>query len=186
MFKQFTTKQLVFIALLGALLFIFDMVVVSGIEAATGVPGIGVLIDTLFVVAIATIGGLVIKKFWVFTAIALIYSILTVPTNIGGPPGIYKIMIGLCLGLIADLIVLLFQYRRIGYYFSLTIANILTFPLILLSLTWLGLPGSEELKRFLWLFIGLTAIESVIGTWLGALLYDKNISKLQIIHQIKG
>ena len=158
MLKRFTTKQLVLLALIAAFIFVFDMAFVSGIEAVVGVPGVGVLVDTIFVLAIATIGGLIVRKPGTFTIIILIYSTLCIPTNIIGPPGAYKLLIGLFLGLFADIVLALFHYRRLGYLISLPIANVLVFPLLLYMMIVLALPGAQELQNTIWMFIGITAI----------------------------
>lgn len=182
--KQFSTKQIIFIALMAALLFALDLALVSGIDAAVGIPGTGVLVDSLLFVSIATIIGLTVRKFGTYTWLAFIYSVLTVPTNLLGPPGIYKLILGLILGLIADIVVIIFKYKKIGYILSLTIANTLLIPFMLFALKFLKLPGADELAKLLWFFIGIVVIESIIGAWIGIKLYDNKISKIKVVKQI--
>jgi hypothetical protein len=184
MLKGFKTKELIFIAILGAIVFAFDILFITSIEALVGIPGIGVLVDTIFVVGIATIGGLVVKKFGLFTGWSIVYSALAIPTNIIGPPGIYKLLIGLILGFVADLIVFAFKYKKVGYYLSLAIANTLCMPFILFLLLKLGLPGADQLAKAIWIFIPVAFIESLIGAWLGIRLYEKKLSKTKIVRQI--
>ena len=59
MFKSFTTKELVFIALMGAALFVINLILAAGIIAITGIPlssafvtGITVAIFVLLMVKI--------------------------------------------------------------------------------------------------------------------------------------
>lgn len=186
MLKKFTTNEIVFISILGALVFAIDLIFVVGLEAAIGIPGVGVLIDTLVIVGIATAGGMIVKKFGVYTIWSLIYSVLATPTNIIGPPGAYKIIIGLLLGLFADLILLLFRYKKKGYYFALPIANVLVIPVLLFALITLGLPGVEELKSAIWIFIPVILIEGLIGAWLGIWFYEKKLKNKKIVQQISG
>ena len=184
MLHKFSTKQIIFIALMAALLFALDLALVSGIDAAVGIPGTGVLVDSLLFVCIATIIGLTVKKFGTYTYLAFIYSLLTVPTNLLGPPGIYKLVLGLILGLIADIVVVSFKYNKIGYLLSLAIANTLLIPFMLFALRFLELPGADELAKFVWFFIALVVVESIIGAWIGIRLYDKKISKMNVVRQI--
>lgn len=177
MLKSFTTKELVFIALLGAFVFVLDFALVVGLEAVMGIPGVGLLIDTIILVAIAIVGAKIVPKFGVFTIWALIYAALAIPTNIIGPPGLYKLVIGLTLGLLADLILFLFRYKKSGYYLCLTISNVLTIPLLYFFLVRLGLPGADELKSAVVYFIPIIIIEGLVGTLLGLKLYDKIKSK---------
>jgi len=183
MLKSFSTKQLIFIALMGAILFVMDLAV-SGISVAIGIPGAGGLLNTIFFVALATIGGRVIKKFGAFTMMALIYAILAVPNTTFGPPGLYKIPLALFIGLLADCIAAGFNYSNKSCYFSLPIANVLSIPLGLFAMSYLGLPGAEELAKYLWLFMGLYLVESEIGAWIGIVIYNKKLNKVRIINQI--
>ncbi len=182
---NFTVRQLVFMALLGAITFVFDLAIVSGIDASTGIPGAGFMVDTIFVVALMTIGGLVIKRFGVFSSIALIYGVLAVPTTVFGPPGVYKIVLSLVLGLVADAVVYFFKYKRIGFYSAMAIGNVFGLPLFLLALRWLGLPGSAELASAFWVIFAITVVESLIGAWLGLWLFERRIKNLAVIKQIQ-
>ncbi|MDO8661487.1 MAG: hypothetical protein Q7K43_06360 [Candidatus Woesearchaeota archaeon] len=182
----FTVRQLVFMALLGAITFVFDLAFVSGIDASTGIPGAGFMVDTIFVVALMTIGGLVIKRFGVFSSIALIYGVLAVPTTVFGPPGAYKIVLSLVLGLVADAVVYFFKYKRIGFYSAMAIGNVFGLPLFLLALRWLGLPGSSALASAFWVILAVTVVESLIGAWLGLWLFEKRIKNLAVIRQLQS
>ena len=185
MFKKFTTKELVLIAIIAAFVFAFDIVVVSLIDIVTGVPGAGFLVDTLIVVAIAVAGGLAIKKFGTFTSIILIYSVLSIPTNILGPPGVYKVFIGVVLGLIIDLVILAFSYKKIGYMLSFAIGNTIVIPVLYYALIYLGLPGAAELKSAMAFFIVVLVVESVIASWIGIKIYEKKLKNARFIKQIR-
>lgn len=185
MLKKFTTKELIFIALLGALVFVLDFILVVGLEAVIGIPGVGLLIDTIILIAIAVVGAKIVPKFGVFTIWALIYSVLAIPTNIIGPPGIYKIVIGLVLGLLGDVILFLFRYKNLGYYLSLTIANVLTIPFLYFFLIKLGLPGASELKSAVVYFIPIVVVEGLLGAWIGIKLYNK-IKTKRFVKQLQS
>lgn len=185
MLKKFSVRELVFIAMIGALLFILDLSISTGIDAITGIPASGTLITTLFFVALATIGGLTIRKFGTYIGMGLIYAILATPNTVFGPPGVYKILLGLIVGIVADMIVFSSNYRKIGYYLGLTAGIIVSLPILLYFMNLLGLPGAKELSSVLWFIIGLSAVESLIGTWIGMNLYEKKISKMRIIKQIQ-
>ncbi len=183
--KHFSTKQIIFLAIIGALLFVMDFFV-SGISTIVGVPFVGGLINTLFFVGLATIGGLIVRRFGAYTLMAFIYGVLAIPNNTFGPPGVYKIIIVLFLGLVADIIIFAFGYRVIGYYFSLTIANVLGIPVGLFTFRYLNFPGADELAKIIWLLMIIYAVESIIGAWVGIKLYEKKISKMNVVRQISG
>jgi hypothetical protein len=184
MFKKFSTKELVFLALIGAIVFAFDLIIVSGIDAMIGVAGSGMMIDTIFVIAITIIGGLVVRKFGAYTLLSFIYTLLAVPTNIVGPPGLYKVAIGIIMGLFADIIILLFKYKPVGCYLCLPLANALAFPVLLYTMIAMNLPGTDALMKYVWVFLGISFVEGLIGAWLGMKLYER-IKNRQIIKQIE-
>lgn len=184
MLKTFSISQLVFLALVGALMFVFDMLIISGIDTATGIPGAGFVVDTVFIVALAVIAGLAVPKFGTFVIIATIYAVLAIPTPLSGPPGVYKVGIGFILGLLADVVVWLFNYRRVGYYFSLAVANALVFPVLLFALELLELPGVGELRSAFWVLLVIIVIESFVGSWLGILLFDRKVKKMKVMRRI--
>ncbi|MDO8661486.1 MAG: hypothetical protein Q7K43_06355, partial [Candidatus Woesearchaeota archaeon] len=111
---NFSVRELVVLAIFGAGLFVLDLLV-SGITAVIGVPGTGGLVNTVFFVAFATIGGKIVKRFCTYTLMTLVYGVLASPTSVFGHPGVYKIFIVVFIGLIADIIILLCKYRPVGY-----------------------------------------------------------------------
>lgn len=185
MLQRFSTKQLIFLALIGAILFIMDLVISTVIDAVTGMQGAGYLVIGIFFIMIAVIGGLIIPKFGVFALMALIYALLAIPTNVFGPPGILKVPIAFIVGLIIDLIIYSFKYKKSGYYLGAIIGNVLSLILFVWTFLLLGLPGIESLMPYLWSFSILYGIEAVIGTWLGYIIFNKKLKNLKIIKQIE-
>ena len=183
MFKHFTTKQLIFIALIGAVLFLMDLTISTVIDVATGIIGAGYIVIIIFFTLIATVGALIIPKFLVFTIMAFIYAALAIPTQVFGPPGFSKVIIAIVIGLTMDIIVKTFKYKKISYYLALIIGNIASLLLYVLAAIFLGFPGTENLLPYLWLFTVLYGIESIVGVWIGFKLYNKLKNK-RILQQI--
>lgn len=173
MLKGFSTKQLTFIALVAAAFFVFDLVFVAGVEALSGIPGSGAMIDSIFFVAVATVVMIALRRFGTLTLLAGIYGVLVIPTTIMGPPGVYKIPMAILLGLIADIILHLSKYKTYGYYLALTSANVLLIPVLYYVLIALGLPGADELGAAMLPIAGIMIVESLFGVWLGLKLHSK-------------
>lgn len=185
--KKFTTKELVFLAILTATLFVFDVTIVMGIKLATGgIEGAGLVVDTILLLAAATIAGRVVPKFGTFTIVATLYTILLIPLPLVGPPGVYKVGLGLALGIMADVLLWLFRYCKIGYYVSLPAANILSLPLLLWMLIVLGLPGVDEMRSLILVFAAIVAIESLFGVWAGMWIYEKKLRKSPLLSHMGG
>ena len=184
--KRFTTKELVFIALMGALMFTIAFSLGAGLIAATGTPLVGGLIVNLFVAFILVLTGLTVRKFGTFTLILLIHTVLSTPTINFGPPGVYKIIIGVSLGLLVDIILLASKYKKWAYYFSAVFAFILVGPYLLWFLILLGLPGVETLSKVIYIIVAVYAVEALIGTWLAIKVYDKKLKDTRIFRQIRS
>jgi len=185
MLKGFKTKELIFLTLMGVLMFLIDFSISSGIDAASGISGIGYIVSGFIFVGLGVFAALVVRRFFSITILGLIYGVLAIPTPIFGPPGFYKIIIGLSVGIIADLIVFLFRYKKLGYYLSFTIGNLLTLPIWIFVLISFGLPGVDAVIKIIWLVIGVYFIQGLFGAWIGFKLYNK-IKNKKIIKQISG
>ena len=84
----FKTKELIFIALMAALLFVLNFTIGAGIIAATGIPASSALIDGITNLAVVTFVALVLRKFGAIALLYLVYAIIALPTHMaGGPPG---------------------------------------------------------------------------------------------------
>lgn len=173
MFKSFKTKELIFIALSGAIIFAVAFLIGAGLIAATGTPLVGGLINTLFLAALLVICLLTLRKFGTATLIMFVLSVLAIPTATFGPPGIYKIAVALFLGLFADTLLYLGKYKKGTYYLTIILGFIIL-PLVqLFFMVLLNLPGVDKVKELILILIGVYAIEALIGTWLGFLMYKK-------------
>jgi hypothetical protein len=124
MLKGFSTKQLIFLALIGTLAFLVDVIVTYSFFFATGITGIGYIVTTFLFVVVLVIGSLTIKRFGAFTIMALVYSLLMFP--IQGPR---KIIVALIIGLVVDSILYISKYKRLGYYIAGIIGTIVTISL---------------------------------------------------------
>ncbi len=182
---NFSVRELIVLAIFGAGLFVLDLLV-SGITTVIGVPGTGGLVNAIFFVGLATIGGKIVKRFGTYTLMTLVYGVLASPTSVFGPPGVYKIFIVVFIGLIADIIILLCKYRPVGYYLGLAISNVLSIPIGLYTLIFLGLPGADALQKALFILMPIYFLESLIGAWLGLWLYEKRIKNLAVVRQLSS
>ena len=184
MFKKFPTKQLVFIALMAASLFVLNLITAAGVVAATGIP-----LSSAFVTAI-TIGLWVlllvkiVPKFGTLTLFFLIYSILELPTALGGAPGFWpKIPINAISGLLGDIFLYYMNYRNwsifTGFYVLAT-TNIAAFIFFLWAL---GLPGVEKTIAIAHILVLAYWVLGTIGILIGLGVY-KRIKNLRVLQQV--
>lgn len=186
MLKTFSTKQLIFAALMGALMFVLSFVLGSGLNVATGNPAASGLVSTLIQSLLLTIAVIITKRFGIGTMMYLIYGILAIPTNmLGGLPGPLKVALAICIGLIFDSVVYFCRYKKWGWYLGFVIMYIFLVPANLYIYSVLGLPNAEILFKYAPYLFTIFLIESFIGVWLGFKVHNK-IKNKSIIKQISS
>lgn len=186
MLKRFSARELVLIAITSAFLFVISISIGSGIVAVTGTPMAGGLITVFIMVYIFVLTALIIRKFGIVTLVTLIYTLLSIPTINMGPPGFYKVLIGLANGLIMDIILYTGRYKKFAYYLAMVAGMILSIPLMLFAMKLLGLPGYEKLLSMLFIAMLVYAIEAAIGVWLGILTYEKKLKKSKLVKSLRA
>lgn len=184
MFNKFTIRELVFISLMSALIFVFNLIFGGAIVAATGIPLSSAFVSAiLFGIAVIFVTKIV-PKFGTWTILLLIYSILEMPTSLGGAPGFWpKIPINLITGILADIVLYLIRYRTVGSFFAfyvLATANIVTFAFFL----WLlNFPGVDKLISLMPIMIPVYWAVGTVGIILGLFIWNRMKDK-RIIKQI--
>ena len=183
MLKGFKTKELVILAIMGAVIFLIGITLGAVIVSATGVPMAGGLITGFVMAFFFAITTITIKKFGSGLILALLVTLLSAPTANMGPPGAYKIIVGLFIGLVIDLILLAGRNSKISYYISIPIAYAFSLPINLIFMKYLGLQGFEKLFNFLIPGMIIYFINALLGVWLAFKVYNK-IKNKKIIKQI--
>lgn len=170
---------------MGAVLFLQDISISIPIYAATGIPGAGYAIIGITFVLVAIVGALVVPRFGSFTIMAFIYSVIAIPTPVYGPPGLFKVLMSVMVGLIGDLLICVFRFKRPGYYLAGAVCNMVSVLLYVQMAFLLGLPEAGDYANTLWTLVVIYGVEGLIGTWLGHIVFDK-IKKRRIVQQISG
>jgi hypothetical protein len=184
MFKGFTTKELVFIAFMAAALFVVNFITGAGLNAITGVPLSNMFINSLFLALWIFLMVKILPKFGTLTLMLLIYSILAIPTSIGGAPGfLLKVPIITFAGFLGDIFLYFTKYRSWSIFFAyyiLTTATLLTFAFALFKL---GIPAANKILPIVhWLILAICVVGTV-GLVIGIFIYNR-IKDKRIIRQL--
>ncbi len=186
MFKKFTTKDLIFAALMGALMFVLSFVLGSGLNVAIGNPAASGLVSTFIQAIIMTIVILIVRKFGVVTIMWLIYGILAIPTNmLGNLPGPLKIVLALGIGIPFDAVVKIGKYKKWTLFLGFVIVYLILVPSMLYMYISLGLPQADLLLKTAPFLFVIFLVESFIGIFIGFLIYKK-IQNKTFVRQIQN
>ena len=185
MLKSLTTKNLVFAALMGTLMFVLSFLLGSGLNIALGNPAASGLISTFVQAVLMIVAILISRRFGIVTIMWLIYGVLAIPTNmLGNLPGVLKICLALGIGIIFDLVVYLGKYRKGSLYLGFVFMYLALVPSTLWIYIKLGLPSADVLLKYAPYLFTIFLVESFIGIWVGTIIYNK-IKNKKILQQLQ-
>jgi hypothetical protein len=170
----------------GAISFVIMWSLGSILLIATGLPLVGGIASSIANAFVLIIGILLVGRVGAATLISLTLTTLAIPTVILGPPGVYKILLGLFMGVAFEALLAIFRYKRWIYVFGLAITFAASVPMEYVLFKILGFPAAEQLKSMIFLIMAVYFVNAMFGSWLGMRFYDKKISKLQIVQMWKG
>ena len=174
MFSKYSTKDFVFAALMGALMFILSFAFGSVLNVALGNPAASGFVSTFIQAIIMTIAVLMVRKFGIITLMWLIYGLLAIPTNmLGAMPAPFKIFLALGIGLIFDLVVRLGKYRKWSLFVGFIAMYAVLVPATLYIYITLGLPNADLLLKTAPILFAVFLIESFIGIFVGIKIYNR-------------
>ena len=183
LFNMETKKSIFTSATFGFISFLLAFALGSILTYSTGLPLIGGLLNGVITGMVLTIG-LISRKFkFNATIMWLVFSVFATLTTTLGPPGIYKIMIGLIAGLLWDFFyAFISKYKTWGLYLGglLGSASIM-FTLVFFLSFGFGKNSFETLEKYKEKFIiilVMNLIITIIGIILGNIVYRKRLCNL--------
>jgi ABC-type thiamin/hydroxymethylpyrimidine transport system permease subunit len=182
---KWTKKRLFVSVIFASATFAVSFVLGNAITLAMG-PGTSglftIIVTTILVVVCARIVGL----FGVFTVVVVLFSILAIPTNMFGPPGPQKIVIGFMTGLTYDIVSAIGRNWKYSMPSAAAIATMVSIGLIAWLLVLLNHPRKDYLLAILYWLVPVYGVLGFLGGMLGDAIYNKSLSKLSVVKQFKG
>lgn len=153
---------------------------------ATGIPATGGIANILAAVLVLVVGAHMVPRFgFGILTMGLMFT-LAIPTLIGGPPGVFKIMNGVLIGLVFDIIVTLGARRTWAYVVGGSLAAVTSITSIYAAMVLLSLPGVQKLQPLLLPLSLLQAVTGAVGAWLGCMIYQRRLRNLRFVRQLLG
>lgn len=183
--NRWTLKKLYLIVVFAVATFAASFVLGNAITLAFG-PGTSgvmtILVTTILVVICANI----VDKIGTFTLLVTLFTLLAIPTNMFGPPGPQKVVIGLITGLVYDLMWLLTGKKKYSLPIAAALSTAVSILLIFGLMFYIGHPKADFMKNILKYLIPVYALLGFIGGEIGNRIYNKTLSNLSIIKQFKS
>ncbi len=167
----------------GVIAFVIAVGLGSILTMTTGIPLIGGLLNGVFTGIVLTVGLKSRKFLFGATTMWITFSLLASITTTLGPPGIYKVAIGLLAGLLWDCFYSwLSKYKNWGLIVGglLGSASIM-FSLVIFLRLGFGKDAVQALEKYesqFLLILMMNLVITLIGIIIGMRLYDKRLKKL--------
>ncbi|HWM92709.1 MAG TPA: hypothetical protein VN493_18235 [Thermoanaerobaculia bacterium] len=181
---KFTARELMYLGAIAAGTLAIGVALGTGLTAATGIPMVGGLLNGLITAAILSIGAKGVPKFGTGIILWFVMSTLAVPTLTMGPPGLYKIAVGLISGLVWDLCFLIFGRKTWGYLLSGSVMMLTVMFGVVGASVLLGLPAKDQLLKALAFILPLNFILGLIGTYLGLKIFDRRVVRIGYVRRM--
>lgn len=182
--NKWQVKHYILSGIFAALTFATAFALGAGVIIATGIPATGGFVNIFAAVFVVMIGLKIVPKFGFGILTMCIMFTLAIPTVIGGPPGLYKIVIGLLIGLTFDTVIYLGKKTSFSYILAGSLGAVVSIVSVFLSLLLLQLPGVEQLQPLMKFLVPLQAITGALGAWTGTLVFQKRLSKISAIRRL--
>lgn len=158
----------------GAIAFVLAFGLGSVINAATGIPLTGGITNGVIVGAVVTLALIrAEKQFGAATLLWTVFTLLAVGTATFGPPGWYKIIVGLLSGLIWDICLWILANRKWKYEIAAGFGAVAITVLVFAGVSIIGLPAAETLRKALVFLIPMNFVISFLGAWFGEWLHRR-------------
>lgn len=183
---RFTQRELMYLGAIGAGTLAIGAALGTGLTMATGIPMIGGLLNGLITAAILSIGAKGVPKFGAGVILWFVMSTLAVPTLTMGPPGLYKIPIGLLSGLIWDCCFLIFGRKTRGYLLSGAFMMLAVMFGVVGASILLGLPAKDQLLKALAFIVPINFVLGMIGTYLGVKIFEQRVARIGYVRKMQA
>ena len=152
---------------------------------ATGIPATGGMANIFPVVFLAVLGYRICPRPFFGTLTMAIVFLLAIPTVIGGPLGPLKLVNGLIIGLVWDLIVNAGGRRNGAIIAASGVAATVSLLCVYAGLLILRLPAVEKLRPLVLPLAVVQAVLGVVAAYLALRLYDARVSRWPAVQRFQ-
>lgn len=149
-------------------------------------PGTSGFVSIFFTTVMVVVAARITEARGVFTIVVTVFTILAIPTNLFGPPGPHKIIIGFFTGLTYDVVWELMKRKRWSLPVAAFVSTALSLVLVFFLMKYLNHPKLETLQKIILYAIPIYGIMGFFSAWIGNnTIYDKFLQNNGFIKFIK-
>lgn len=178
-------RSLVFSGGFGVACFVLSFTIGQVMLMATGIPATGGLVAIIPVAFIATVGTRLVNRIGFLTIMWIIATGIAIPTMTYGPPGIYKLIMGIGTGVIWEFFILLFRRNRLGFIIGSGLGMSAAAVILFFCMLALGLPAADKLQQIVLPVTIAYFLLGASGGFLGILFFNKKLAHLAVVRTIQ-
>ncbi len=182
--NKWRVKHFIISGIVAALTFALAFALGAGIIFATGIPATGGILNIFAAVVVVMIGMKIVPKFGFATLTMAIMFTIAIPTVIGGPPGVYKVVDGILIGLTLDIITAIGKRSKLSHIIAGSIGAMVSILSLYFALVILNLPGVTKLAPLLKFLVPLQGITGALGSWVGLSIFEKRLKNISAIQRL--
>lgn len=182
-FRDWNLKKLFLAGVFSAATFAASFVLGNAVTTALG-PGTSGIATIIITTILVIIGARIIDTPGALTIMVTIFTVFAIPTNMFGPPGPHKILIGLATGAVYDFFWVIMRGTKYSLPTAAAISTAVSIVLILYLMVYLNHPRADALKNLIYYIVPLYGFLGFLGAILGNWIYDKSLSRLSMIRDL--
>lgn len=186
-FSGWTLKLAFTTVVFAAATFAIAFVLGNSITMAFG-PGTSGIVSAVVTTMLVVICANIVERLGVFTVLVTLFTILAIPTQLFGPAGPHKILIGFATGVTYDLVwygISRTPLKNIALPVAAAAATCVSILLVLWLMTYLDHPRVDFLRRVIAYVAPLYAVLGFVGALLGNAVY-RRIKDLSAVARLKA
>jgi hypothetical protein len=183
--RRWTLKRFFLTGALSAATFAAAFVLGNAITLTLG-PGTSGLVTIIVTTVLIVVCARLVETVGVLTVAVGLFTVFAIPTNLFGPPGPQKVLIGVLTGLSYDLVWNLSGRRKWSLPAAAAISTALSIVLIFGLMVLLDHPRKDYLRSILAFTVPLYAVLGVVGAVIGNRIYDKSLGRLAVVQQLQA
>lgn len=173
--KRLFEERIVVISTMTATLLVILNLAAGFVAGTLHAPGASGLVTGLTVPFFLVMLSRTTNTFGTMALAWTVYSTISIPLHLMGPPNIFKPFFGLLIALAFELPVLLFRQRKYSYYVGLLTYTLAIVGMAFVAFAWLNLPGSENAYKYVWWIALVFFGEGCISVAIAHRVYEKNV-----------
>lgn len=175
-FARFTTLELVWIAVVAALVFAINAGGAYVLTVIAANPSAGGAVMLFVTPWLGILTGLIIRKAGTLTLLALVAGVMYIPTPfITAGPGVTKILVPLISSFLADVMLFLFLRRseKLAAFVSGGVMGTAAWLVVFWLYVMLGVPGADRVARIIIPMTFAALLVGALAGWVGYRTYLK-------------